>query len=163
MPFEAGSLLKLEKILAFSFKACSRSRSFTCFLAKVTMKEDWTEGYQQSEAAGHRQGLNEWHRLHRDAKKPVSARQGEDSEKQKARLPPREEKNQEPYHSKTAFFFWSQLKFKAEQSFSKGLSVGSAIDREARGWVKPQERSNKSWAERECLSNPGLDSQYMYI
>ena len=43
------------------------------FLAKVAMKDVWTEGQGQSETAGHRQGLKEWHRLHGDVKKYVSA------------------------------------------------------------------------------------------
>ena len=55
------------------------------------------EGHRQSEAAGHRHGLKEWHRLHGDAKKHVSARQGEDLEKQKGSLAPRRESNQEVY------------------------------------------------------------------
>ena len=54
---------------------------------------------------------------------------------------------------KRPFFFWSQQKLKAEQSFSMGLSVGWVIDREARKLsgatgakrqrrAEPQERSD---------------------
>ena len=99
----------------------------------------------------------EWHRLQEDAKKHVSARQGqgEDVEKQKGRLPPGEEVTRGvyvlPFENGR---FWSQQRSKAEQSFSVGLSVGWAIDREARklsgatvakrqSWSEPQERCDK--------------------
>ena len=55
------------------------------------MKEVWQEGHQQREVAGHRQRLKEWHRLHGDGNKQVCARQEEDVEKKKGRLPPGEE------------------------------------------------------------------------
>ena len=87
--FEAGTVLKREKILA-PFLPCSWS--FTWFLAKFIMEKVSTEGQQQSEAAGHREGLKEWHRLHGDMKKHVSARQGKDLEKQVGRLPQGEER-----------------------------------------------------------------------
>ena len=87
MAFEACTLLKAEKILAFSSMLTITIVSFS---AKVKMEEVWTEGHQQSEAAGHQQGLKERHRLHGDAKH-VSAQQGEDLEKQKGRLPAGEE------------------------------------------------------------------------
>ena len=49
------------------------------------------EGHHESEPAGHQQGFKERHGLRRDAKKHVSAQQGEDLEKQKGKLPPGEE------------------------------------------------------------------------
>ena len=68
--------LKLEKILAIFFgRTIMIVHTVSAdFLAKVTMKEVWTEGHQQSETAGRRRGLKERHRLHGDAKKHVSAR-----------------------------------------------------------------------------------------
>ena len=54
-------------------------------------EEVWTEGHQQSEAAGNREGLKEGHTLRGEAKKHFSVWEGEDLEKQKARLPPGEE------------------------------------------------------------------------
>ena len=73
-------------------------------------------------------GLEEWHRLHEDVKKHVSARQGEDLEKTEARAASWRRSNQE----RTDYIcltirerpFFSQQKSKAEHRFSMGLSVG---------------------------------------
>ena len=38
------------------------------------MKEVWTDGHQQSEAAGHRHGLKQWHRLYGEEARLRTAR-----------------------------------------------------------------------------------------
>ena len=55
-------------------------------------------------------------------------------------------------------FFFGQQKVKAEQSFSMGLFVVWAIDQEAMTLGEARGAKWKSWAERECPSNAGLDS-----
>ena len=85
------------------------------------------EGHQQIEAAGQQAGLNEWHRLHGDAKKHVSAWQGKDLEKQKGRLPPGEEVTRRVYvlyHSQTAFFLLKQREIQSRTKFLNGVIGG---------------------------------------
>ena len=56
------------------------------------MEEVWTDGHNcNAKPLVTDRGWEEGHGLHGDVKKHVSARQGEDIEKQKDRLPPREE------------------------------------------------------------------------
>ena len=144
MFLEGGSLLKLEKILALF--PCSQSRSFTGFLDKVTMKEVWTDGHQQSKAARHREGLKDW--VAQTSRRRSTSPHGKerDMDRRNRRRPQGEEITKTwafvPYHSKTAFFFSSQQKFNGEQSFSMGFCVGWSIDWEARELSGPQ-RSNK--------------------
>ena len=59
------------------------------------------------------------------------------------------------YHSKTNFFL-GQQKFKAEHSFSMGPAWAIAL--EAMKLSRATGAKRKSWAERECPSNAGLDS-----
>ena len=158
MPFEAVNLLpvKQEKILAFL--PCSRSRSFT-FVAKVSMEEVWTDGHQQREPAGHRQGGwgggGEGHRLHRGAKKHVSVRQGEDIEKQTDRLPPREEVTR----SVSVLPFENGLIFLTNRSSKQSkvsqwgyLWIERSIGKRA-SWVEPQKWSTNARATLSCTAS----------
>ena len=74
MPFEAGSLLKLEKILAFSSVL---TITIVYFSGKVTMVEVWMEGHQQSEHAGHRQVRGR----SRETERQAASRRGSDQER----------------------------------------------------------------------------------
>ena len=135
------------------------------------MKGVWTEDHQQSEAASHLRGLKDW--VSQTAQRRSTSMHGKekDMDRRNRRLPSGEELIKRswafmPYHSKTASFFSSQQKFKGEQIFSMGFSVGWAIDREARKLSGPQrsdkgermsgaqkrsdkvERSHQDWQER---------------
>ena len=128
------------------------------------MKEVWTEGHQQSEPAGHRQGLKEWHRLHGEEARLRTARRTGETEGKAAFVS--NQKRKCLTIRKQPLLFWSPLKFKAEQSFSMGLSVGWAIDREARklnqatgakrqSWAEPEERSDKVERSANARVTPG--------
>ena len=55
-PLKLSPCSQSSKKISLPFLPCSRSRSFI-FVAKVSMKEVWTDGHQQREPAGHRQGV----------------------------------------------------------------------------------------------------------
>ena len=55
-PLKQSTCSQSSKKRSLPFLPYSRSRSFT-FLAKVSMEEVWTDGHQQREPAGNRQGV----------------------------------------------------------------------------------------------------------
>ena len=149
MFFEAGSplKLKLEKILAFLL--CSRSRSFTQFLAKVTMKKVWDGGPPAKRSRRSPTGAERMTQTTRIRRRSTSTHGKEKIWRNRRAGCPQERKKPGAFmscHSKTAFFS-SQQKFKVEQSFSMGLSVGWAIDREARKLSGATGAKRQSWAE----------------
>ena len=141
--FQAGSLLKLEKILAFS---SVRTSPIVHTVSSWSYNGRSLDGGQPTKRSRrHRQRLKEWHRLHGDVKKHVSAWQGEDLERMC------------PTIRKHLFFKPTEVQSRAK-FLKMGLSVGWAIDREARKLSGATGAKQQSWAERECPSNAGLDS-----
>ena len=104
-------------------------------------------------------GLKERHRLHGDTKKHVSARQGLYSRETEGQAAIRRVSiycnREHMYFTIRKRRFLSQQKFKAEQSFSMGSSVGWAIAQEARKLCGAAGAKRQSWAEHECPSNAG--------
>ena len=166
------------------------------------MKEVWTEGHQQSKAAGHRQGLKDW--VSQTARRRSTSPHGKkkDMDRRNRRLPPGEEVTRSlafmSYHSKTVFFFQASRSSTENKDSQWGFlwverSIrrrGSWADRDSEAtklstWAEQGGVENvqyatnhngccvlyvfnaplrsagtkrRSWAERECPSNAGLDS-----
>ena len=138
------------------------------FWLKLQWKKFETEGHQQSEAAGHRQGLKEWHRLHgsgEEARPRTARRRSGETEGQAAS---RRGSNQErlcPAIWKRPFFF-KPAEVQSRTKFLNGVIWGWAIDGEARklsgatgakrqSWAEPQERSDQVEQSMNAGATPG--------
>ena len=142
MAFEAA---QAQKETCLFFQAHDHDRLL--FWQRLQWKNFWMEGnrHQQNEPAGHQ------HRLQGDGKKHVSARQGlylKFSRNRRAGCMPlgKEVTRSICLTNRKRFFFFSQQKFKAEQSFPVGSSHYDWVERSTQkgeSSAEPQERSDR--------------------
>ena len=115
-PLKLAACSSYRKDPGLFFRAHDHDRLLFWLKPKVTREELWTEGHVPAKRT--RRSPTGKGKISRNRR--TNARRGSDQERMFFAI------------QKRPFFFWSQKKFKVEQSFSMGSSVGWVIDRKTR-------------------------------